>query len=192
MNGPTAATLQPIMSASAVRESADIHLASADTARWLADQVVASGARWVWIDGYSGSGKSTLGGKLAYLLGWRWVDLDSLLSDQPVDSGRFADHIDRGMLADAMGDTGLRRNVVVSGICLREVLALTGDVSDAFAIYVARVTQPTDDGYIWQDAIGPASDGRGLGWLDQDISRYHQAADPVGNARVRVMWVDGR
>jgi hypothetical protein len=150
----------------------------------IAKNVVASGARWVWVEGFSGAGKSNFALRLGHHLGWHHVALDGLAVEDPPDpsSTRYADYLDRQKLEHFFGSREARTHVVVEGICLREVLARFRDFADVFVIYIARVSKPTPDVLVWHDGHEMETPHANLPWLSLATIRYHGEFAPYADA----------
>jgi hypothetical protein len=167
----------------------NVQVLEAGSAAAVADAVRREGCRWVWVEGFCGAGKSSFAGKLADQLDWRPVDADNLLDDSTRDD-RFASGIDRAQLHQFLGTPALRSNVVFSGLCLRDVVALLGTVEPAFVVYIARVSNPSPDSFIWQDGFDMEAPSAVDNWMVRDSMRYHAESHPYRDARFIFLRVD--
>lgn len=140
--------------------------------RGLIRSLAAAQARLIAIDGWYGSGKSWLARATARSIGAKWLDLDQLLQK---DQETFADHIDLLALANAVA---LREPLVLSGICMRDVLARIGKTG-ALHVYVKRMHL----GY-WTHEDEAEGRGRELdelyppSALEREVRSYHDRCRP--------------
>lgn len=160
-----------------------VSLLASETAAQVAEEVSASGARWVWVEGFVQAGKSSFAGKLAHLLSWRSIGFDAIVHGRSMDSTRFADFIDEEKFAARLGTPESRRKVVVEGICLRDVLERFGALDESsFVVYVARVSTK-GNALIWSDGQHAEQPDESMPWLLLDSIRYHRERHPYADAR---------
>src|ERR1700730_15864737 len=88
------APVAAVMDESIVTDRPGVLVMGGDTTEIIARYVLASGATWVWVEGFSQAGKSSFASRLAHALEWKHVHLDSFTHGRSVDSSRFADHLD--------------------------------------------------------------------------------------------------
>lgn len=164
---------------SGVMTRADIeacaHWLDGEAVALTAAEIARRGIRRVWVDGFSAAGKTHFSKTLAMQLGWRNVDLDGLLA-KGRDAPRFADRVDGDRLSALLATSA---GVIVHGVCVREALDGLDDPATALHVYVARVTRPIVDHYLWHDWLdmdAPASDRDP--WLYEDVRRYHREHAP--------------
>lgn len=97
----------------------------------------------IGVEGFTGSGKSFLGKNLAERLNYEFLDLDSFIVIK--DSGLpYRSILDYESLANAMK----KEKIVVSGICLLEVLERIG-MKPFIRIYVKEIS----DAGIWHEGV---------------------------------------
>lgn len=142
--------------------------------------VHARGASQVWVEGFSAAGKTNFAARLAHHLGWRHIECDGLVLEGG-DSRRYADHIDHERLAKLIGNADGERTVI-DGVCLREVMNSKLGASTAIFVYVARVSQPTPDSFLWNDMLDAEEVLGKVPWLFPDIQRYHREHSPHQHA----------
>ncbi len=94
--------------------------------------VQAAGWRRIGIDGADGAGKSHLARQLSEVLGYPVLDLDDYLFK---NQGGFVPFIDYPALVAALKSMP---EMILSGVCMREVLANAGSPLDAH-IYIKRM-----------------------------------------------------
>jgi hypothetical protein len=170
----------PVMDAVATANRAGAFVVASGTAAQVADAIRSSGKNWAWVEGFHGAGKTNFAARLALALGWRHVELDALAHGRAIESDRYADHIDSGKLGLAIGSGDARESIVVDGVCLQDVVGDLRPSDPPVRIYVARVSNPSRDSYLWHDGLelergGPESDAP---WLIRDQFRYHQEFKP--------------
>lgn len=101
--------------------------------------VLASGWRRIGIDGVAGAGKSFLAEQLSEALGFPVLDLDDYLFR---NQGGFVAFMDYDALSTALSTIPA---YIVSGVCLREVLANAAAMLDGH-IYIKRMRED-----LWAD-----------------------------------------
>jgi hypothetical protein len=138
------------------------------------------------VDGFSTAGKSRFAAYLARGLGWHHLCLDHMAHGRPLESGRFADHLDRDRITKRIGAPDDAPGIVAEGVCLRDAVAGMRPSLPALKVYVARVSRPGTGSLIWHDGVDliEASGGN----LDRgnlvltDSLRYHLEVKPHSDA----------
>jgi len=169
------------MGRSSLPERPRVQLLAPETGAQIADEVRRDGVTRIHVEGFSGAGKSSFAGKLAFLLGWRHIDLDGLSSGVELESDYYADFLDLGNLARLLDEN--RAGVVIDGICLREVLERAGENVAAHVVYVARVSAPSNDMLMWHDGLDAEQPYGDLPWLSRAVIRYHRNFRPYADAQ---------
>jgi hypothetical protein len=194
----TADVLAPLavtMNESTVASRPRVHLLEANTVEMIASRVRASGIKWVWVEGFSQAGKSKFAAKLAHALAWEQViHLDHMaikFEDQPKDSPRYADHLDRDRIRVALQS---EQPLVIEGVCLQEVVQ--GMRTDrALRIYIARVSKPGTDSLIWHDGteiLDAETRLDEVSCLSIDIAEYHRRVRPHASADYVLVRIEGQ
>lgn len=137
----------------------------------------------IGIDGWTGVGKSTLASALANQLNASTYDLDTALIR---DRQHYVAALKIDEIATAL--TGRSGLLLVSGICLRQVLEMTGHAADAH-IYIKRMATW---GWADEDELsGPMAGISGsLGGDNtrQEMRDYHVRYQPHLNADFEFRW----
>jgi hypothetical protein len=168
----------------------DVFILRPETAAVLAVAVQRSGRGWVWIEGFSGAGKTSFASDLAKALQWRHVELDELVRSEQAEEMSYAERIDPLPLNAALGGPAQRQHVVVDGVCLQDVIALTDAVGDAYRIYLAKVSQTLASTLTWHDGLWMEDSGDELPWLTLETIRYHNARRPHDDADAYILRVE--
>ena len=141
----------------------------------------------IGIDGLTGVGKTTLASSLAVALEGSTLDLDA-----------FLDH-DRKCFVEALKISDLRsaltsavRPLFLSGICLREALALVGYTASCH-VYVKRMTGWgwADEDELGTDAVPEVDSNSGGAHLRHEMRRYHEKWKPHLVADYEFQRIDG-
>ena len=142
----------------------------------------------MWVDGFSRAGKTNFAVRLAHHLGWRHIECDGLVLEGG-DSNRYANHVDYERLGKLIGNAEGGRTVI-DGVCLREVMNSALGASNAIFVYVARVSQPTPDSFLWHDMLDAEEVTGKVPWLFPDIQRYHREHSPHQHADFVFLRID--
>ena len=159
-----------------VTASSRVRILDASSYELVAADVHLRGACQVLVDGFSGAGKTNFAVRLAHHLGWCHIECDGLVLEGG-DYNRYADHIDHERLAKLIRDAEGERTVI-DGVCLREVMNTKLGATGAIFVYVARVSQPTPDSFLWHDMLDAEEVPGKAPWLFPDIQRYHREHSP--------------
>lgn len=131
----------------------------------------------VAIDGWDGAGKSTLAREVATRTGRKHIDLDDLLLRRQADA--YVEHIDLKGLASAVASGG---QLVLSGICLRQILEAAGITLPCVHVYVRELNYG-----LWgaqSESNGPDPEGQRFdarfppSAVRVEIRNYHAAWRP--------------
>lgn len=159
-----------------------VSILSKDSISEVAAAIAATGRQWVWVEGFSAAGKSNFALRLAHRTGWQYVELDALTHGREIESTRYVDHIDREQLAARLGSAEQRTQVIVDGVCLRDVLEQFAPHAKPYVVYVAKVSRNTSHTYTWHDGIWLEQPSDSLPWLHLETNRYHAAYHPYTDA----------
>lgn len=141
-------------------------------ARHLICALSSVGSQLIAIDGWHRSGKTWLGRSAASVMKRNWLDLDRLLERK---QDAFVDCLDLSGLREATQNGG---PLILSGVCMREVLARVGN-PEAIHVYVKRMHL----GYWTQEeeVRGHSSDidkHFPPGALELEVRSYHELFKP--------------
>ncbi|MGN6232083.1 MAG: hypothetical protein ACTHNZ_13100 [Trinickia sp.] len=137
-------------------------------------------------DGCDGAGKTRLACDISRALGHEAIDFDQFLTRQ---TGEFFKALRLPELKQQIGEALTRSPIVLlSGACMREVLAALNRVAAA-SVYVQRITQaglPSDMDFIdVESGIEASADVlANFSVLDHEIYAYHRQHRPRTNADV--------
>jgi hypothetical protein len=171
--------LQPIVERATLTPAGRIQLMDEHSVSRVAELVRSRGKQVVWVEGFSGAGKSNFAHRLAHELGWGYaIELDGQLLEEQPDVPSYVDKIDMERLRRTIGAARRHGGFVVEGVCLRAVVHALVDRTEAFVVYMARVSAPSQDSLLWHDGFGIESTATDEPWLWARINDYHRSHAP--------------